>query len=215
MPIDLRAMDNLSFIRGAIERAGSFTAVSGMGQSVVGITALGAAWIAARQMTRDRWVWVWVAEAMAALLISGWAIARKAEKRDLPLFTRASRRFALSFGLPIAVGALLTPPLLNSGAGDCIPGLWLALYGTGIVTGGLFSVAIVPVMGICFVLLGACALYAPPGWGDLFMAAGFGGLHIGFGIAIARKLLAPFHSKRRAIQRRSRIAEMSASMWSR
>ena len=187
MPIDLRAMDNLSFIRGAIERAGSFTAVSGMGQSVVGITALGAAWIAARQMTRDRWVWVWVAEAMVALLISAWAIARKAEKRDLPLFTRASRRFALSFGLPIAVGAFLTPPLLNSGAGDYIPGLWLALYGTGIVTGGLFSVAIVPVMGICFVLLGACALYAPPGWGNLFMAAGFGGLHIGFGIAIARR----------------------------
>jgi hypothetical protein len=180
-------MDNLSFIRGAIERAGSFTAVSGMGQAAVGVTALGAAWIAARQASRDRWVWVWVAEALLALLISAWAIARKAEARDLPLFTGASRRFALSFGLPIVIGALLTPPLLRSGAGDEIPGLWLALYGTGIVTGGLFSVAIVPMMGICFVLLGACALYGPPGWGDVLMAAGFGGLHIAFGIAIARR----------------------------
>ncbi len=187
VPIHLRAIDNLSFIRGAIERAGSFTAVSGIGQTLVGISALGAAWIAARQTTRDRWVWVWVAEALFALLTSAWAIARKAEARELPLFTGASRRFALSFGLPIAVGALLTPTLLRSGAGDEVPGLWLALYGTGIITGGLFSVAIVPVMGICFVLLGAAALYAPPGWGDLFMAAGFGGLHIVFGIAIARR----------------------------
>jgi hypothetical protein len=187
LPIHLRAIDNLSFIRGAIERAGSFTAVSGVGQTAVGITALAAAWIAARQASRDRWVWVWVAEALLALLISAWAIARKAEARDLPLFTGASRRFALSFGLPITIGALLTPPLLRSGAADEIPGLWLALYGTGIVTGGLFSVAIVPVMGICFVLLGACALYGPPGWGDILMAAGFGGIHIAFGIAIARR----------------------------
>ena len=180
-------MDNLSFIRGAIERAGSFTAVSGRGQTAVGVTALAAAWIAAGQTSRERWAWVWVAEALFALLISAWAIARKAEARDLPLFTGAGRRFALAFGLPIAVGALLTPPLLRSGAGDELPGIWLSLYGTGILTGGLFSVAIVPVMGICFVLLGACALYGRPAWGDPLMAAGFGGLHIAFGIAIARR----------------------------
>jgi len=187
VPLHLRAMDNLSFIRGAIERAGAFTAVSGKGQILVGLTALVAAWIAAGQPSRGRWVWVWVAEAILALLISAWAIARKARTADLPLFTGAGRKFALSFGLPIAVGALATPPLLHSSAADRLPGLWLALYGTGIVTGGLFSVSVVPVMGICFVLLGACALYGPPAWGDPIMAAGFGGLHIAFGIAIARR----------------------------
>jgi hypothetical protein len=180
-------MDNLSFIRGAIERAASFTAVSGKGQAVVGLTALVAAWIAAGQTSRSRWVWVWVAEALLALLISAWAIAKKARASDVPLFTGASRKFALAFGLPIAVGALVTPPLLQSSAADRLPGLWLALYGTGIVTGGLFSVAIVPFMGLCFVLLGACALYGPPVWGDPLMALGFGGLHVAFGIAIARR----------------------------
>jgi len=180
-------MDNLSFIRGAIERAGTFTAVSGTGQAAVGVTAFAAAWIAAGQVSRERWVLVWVAEALAALLVSIWAIAKKARKAELPLFTGASRKFALSFGLPILVGALLTPPLLRSGASDRIPGLWLILYGAGIVTGGLFSVAVVPVMGLCFMLLGACALYGPATWGDPLMAAGFGGLHIAFGIAIARR----------------------------
>jgi len=188
LPLHLRAMDNLSFIRGAIERAGSFTAVSGKGQALVGLTALAAAWIAARSATRTEWVWVWIAEAVVALLISVWAIARKAREAGLPLFTGASRKFALSFGLPVLVGALATPPLLSSGVGsDRIPGLWLALYGTGIVTGGLFSVAIVPVMGLCFILLGSCGLYGPPAWGDALMAAGFGGLHLVFGIAIARR----------------------------
>ncbi len=187
LPLHLRAMDNLSFIRGAIERAAAFTAVSGTGQTAVGVTALLAAWIAAGQTTRGRWVAVWVAEAFLALLISAWAIAGKARAAGLPLFTGASRRFALGFGLPIAVGALATPPLLQSGAADRLPGIWLALYGTGIVAGGLFSVAVVPVMGLCFVLLGVCALYGPPAWGNLAMAAGFGGLHIAFGIAIVRR----------------------------
>ncbi|HEX9408952.1 MAG TPA: hypothetical protein VGA23_04810 [Methylomirabilota bacterium] len=187
LPLHLRAMDNLSFIRGAIERAGSFTAVSGKGQTLVGLTALLAAWIAAGQPSRSRWAWVWVGEALLALLISAWAIVRKARAADLTVFTDAGRKFALSFGLPIAVGALATPPLLHSSAADRLPGLWLALYGTGIVTGGLFSVAVVPVMGMCFVLLGACALYGPAAWGDPIMAAGFGGLHIAFGIAIARR----------------------------
>jgi hypothetical protein len=187
VPLHARAMDNLSYIRGAIEAAGSFTAVSGLGQALVGITALLAAWIAAGRATREAWIWVWVAEALLALLISAWAIAVKARRTDLPLFTGASRKFALSFGLPVLVGALLTPPLLHSGASDRIPGIWLALYGTGIVTGGLFSVAVVPVMGLCFILLGAAGLYGPAAWGDALMALGFGGLHIGFGVAIARR----------------------------
>ena len=187
LPLHARAMDNLSYIRGAIEAAGSFTAVPGLGQVLVGITALAAAWIAAGRATREAWIWVWVTEALLALLISAWAIAVKARRAELPLFTGASRKFALSFGLPVLVGALLTPPLLHSGASDRIPGIWLTLYGTGIVTGGLFSVAVVPVMGLCFILLGAAGLYGPAAWGDALMALGFGGLHIGFGVAIAKR----------------------------
>jgi|SRR6185295_14765944 len=187
VPLHARAMDNLSYIRGAIETAGAFTAVSGLGVSLVGVTALLAAWIAAGRATREGWILVWVAEALVAILISAWATAVKARAADLPLFTGASRKFALSFGLAVAVGALLTPPLLHSSASDRIPGMWLSLYGTGIVTGGLFSVPAVPVMGLCFVLLGVAGLFGPAAWGDVLMAAGFGGLHLGFGLAIARR----------------------------
>jgi hypothetical protein len=61
----------------------------------------------------------------------------------------------------------------------------LLLYGTAIVTGGAFSVRAVPIMGLCLMALGAGALFAPATWGNLFMAAGFGMVHIAFGFWIA------------------------------
>jgi len=68
-----------------------------------------------------------------------------------------------------------------------IAGVWLLLYGTGVVTGGAFSIRIVPLMGLCFMVLGAVTLFCPPSWGNALLASGFGGLHIVFGAVIARK----------------------------
>jgi hypothetical protein len=68
-----------------------------------------------------------------------------------------------------------------------LPGVWLLLFGTAVATGGAFSVRVVPIMGICFMVLGACALVAPASLGNVLLAAGFGGLHLAFGIVIAVK----------------------------
>jgi hypothetical protein len=96
------------------------------------------------------------------------------------------RRFAYSFAPPIFVGALLTVLLARIGFTGAIPGVWLLLYGTGVVTGGAFSIRLVPLMGLCFMVLGAVALFCPWSWGNAFLAAGFGGFHIIFGAVIAR-----------------------------
>ena len=182
-----RAMDNLRYIRETMERASSFTAVPGWGQVAIGVTALAATYLAAHQPTARGWLGTWLAEAIIALLIAGWLMDRKARALGAPLLSGPGRKVAFSLSPPLVVGALLTVVLFRARLTEAIPGMWLLLYGTGVVTGGMFSVSIVPVMGICFMILGAGTLFAPASWGNWFMAAGFGGLHIVFGTIIARK----------------------------
>jgi hypothetical protein len=182
-----RAIDNLRYIRETMERASSFTAVPGWGQVAIGVTALIATYVGARQPTARAWLGTWLAEAVIALLIAGWLIDRKARKTGVPLLSGPGRKVAFSLSPPMIVGALLTVVLFQSGLTRVIPGTWLLLYGTGVVAGGMFSVRVVPVMGICFMVMGAAALFVPPAWGTWFMAGGFGGLHIIFGAIIARK----------------------------
>lgn len=131
-----RAMANLSYIRNTMERATAFTAVPGWGGVGIGLTALAAAALAAAQPTPEGWLQVWVAEAVLAGAIGGVALARKAGRVEAPVLSRPARRFLLSFAPPIAVGALLTLVLYRGGMTRALPGTWLLLYGTGVVTGG-------------------------------------------------------------------------------
>jgi len=177
-----RAMDNLAFIRDTMEAAGSFTAVSGWGMVAVGIIATIAATVASAQHSVLRSIYVWIAAAVLAPCVMLWAIVRKARRAHVPLLSGPGRKFLLSFSPPMLVGALLV--LYRAGVVVAIPGTWLLLYGTAVVAGGAFSVRIVPVMGICFMLAGTLALFTPSTWNDWIMAAAFGGLHIAFGIPI-------------------------------
>lgn len=182
-----RAMDNLQFIRETMERASAFTGISGWGQVAIGFSAIAASIISARQATFKAWLAVWMAEAVVSLLIAGWSMDRKARAAQLPLLSGPGRKVAFSLSPPLFVGGLLTVVLYRAGLTNSIPGVWLLLYGTGVVTGGMFSVSVVPIMGLCFMALGAVALFTPPYLANYFLAAGFGGLHIVFGVIIARR----------------------------
>lgn len=185
--MDDRARDNLRYIRETMERAGAFTAVPGWGGVAMGITAIGAAAIAARQATFSAWLATWGVEAAIAIFIAGWSTFTKLRASGTSLLTGPGRRFVYSFAPPLLVGALLTVVLAPMGGRSVIPGIWLLLYGTGVTTGGAFSIRVVPLMGLCFIVLGAVALFSPANWGDIFLAIGFGGFHILFGAVIARK----------------------------
>jgi hypothetical protein len=180
-------LEQLAYIRKTMESAGSFTAVPGRGQVVIGLTALLAAYIAAGQGSPLRWLDVWLMEAGLALAIAGYAIARKAKRAGQSLSTVPTRKFAMNFVPPLLAGALLTWALVTAGALSFIPGAWMLLYGAAVITGGAFSVGIVPVMGVCFFTLGAVSLFTPASWANYELALGFGVLHIIFGVVIARR----------------------------
>jgi hypothetical protein len=181
-----RALDNLSYIRETMERATAFTGVPGWGGVAMGLSALVASWLAARQASPRGWLEVWLVEGVVAFLIGAWSLGRKSIRVQGPGFNRPARRFLLSFAPPLLVGALLTAVLWQAGQSVLLPGTWLLLYGTGVVTGGAFSVKAVPLMGILLMMVGAVVLLWPA-WGNAGMAAGFGAVQIGFGVFIARR----------------------------
>ena len=182
-----RAAENLRFIRDVMARAGEFTAVPGWGGVLMGLTALAAAAAAARQPSTERWLAVWTAEAAVAVFVGAVAMVVKAGASGQSLGTGPARRFALSFAPPILAAAVLSLALYRVGAVAALPATWLLLYGTAVVAGGAFSVRPVPLMGLCFMGVGVVAAFAPRSWADPLLAAGFGGLHIAFGLLIARR----------------------------
>jgi hypothetical protein len=186
-PVAPNVADDLRFIRDTMERSAAFTAVSGWGHVVLGGTAFAAALLASRQVSPFGWLRVWLAEALVAAAIGLLACTWKANRSGLPLFSGPARKAALGLAPPLVAGAFLTFLLFRSGLESALPAMWLLLYGAGIMTGGAFSVPIVPVMGLCFMLLGGLTVLGPANWGNWFLAAGFGGLHIVFGLSIARR----------------------------
>jgi hypothetical protein len=161
---------------------------------VLGVTALAASAYAGSLPAAPvygeahaRWLWVWMFEALLAAGLGVAALLFKAMRAGDAIINGPGRRFGLGVLPPFIVGAVLTYVLWHAKQLQLLPGVWLLCYGTGVVTGGAFSMRVVPVMGICFMILGALALLTPPAWQAWLLAAGFGVLHIVFGLIIARR----------------------------
>jgi len=185
-PADSGALDDLRFIRQTMERSAAFTAVPGWGMVIAGVTTLPIAWIASHHPLDMRWLEIWIAEAVLAVALAMISIHRKAVRSGLPWTSGPGRKVLSSLVPPMAAAALLTTPLFRANLAYALPGMWLLLYGVGVITAGAYSVPVVPVMGGAFMVLGAATLLMPiPG--NWAMAVGFGGLHIVFGIWIARR----------------------------
>jgi hypothetical protein len=181
------AIANLRYIRDTMESASAFTAVPGWGGVAMGLSAVGAALLATRTDRPAEWLGVWLADAALALVVGGSTMAHKARGAGQSVSSGAGRRFLLGLAPPIAAAAVLTAVLARSGAWSVIPGTWLLLYGVGVMAGGAFSVRLVPLLGALFMLLGTVAFVLPAAWGDALLALGFGGLHVAFGLVIARR----------------------------
>ena len=181
------ALDQLHFIRHTMESATSFTAVPGWGTVALGLTAIAAALVARSLDSRVIWVLLWLGEAVLAGLISLVAMVKKTGSLAKLAASIPARKCALSLVPPLAAGGVLTLIMMDHHLYGILPGMWLMLYGVAVITGGAFSVRVVPVMGICFAVFGTIALALPASWANGIMAAGFGGLHVLFGMIIARK----------------------------
>ncbi|SPE34991.1 conserved membrane hypothetical protein [Candidatus Sulfopaludibacter sp. SbA3] len=180
-------MDNLRYIRGTMERAGSFTAVPGLGGVLMGSTALVAAWLATSVRGSGHWIGIWTVECAVGVLIGLIGATMKARRMRSPLLNGPGRKFLAGFAPAIFAGAILTIVFRDEGMLWFLPGIWLLLYGTAVLSAGWGSVRVVPLMGLCFMITGTVSLLLPELPGNILLAAGFGGLHIVFGTIIAVK----------------------------
>lgn len=182
-----RAIDNLQFIRDTMERSTHFTAVPGYGGIFMGVTAIAAAAVANLQFAFRDWLVVWLAEAFLAFAIGLFAMWQKSKITKTSLVSAPAKKFAMSFLPPLLCGVLITYGIWRFGHFEMMIPVWILCYGAAVTCGGAFSVKAVPIMGWCFIALGAVAFILPPEFGNLMMALSFGLLHIVFGIIIARK----------------------------
>jgi hypothetical protein len=180
-----RAVADLRFIRRTMEGAAAFTTLSGAGLVAIGLTALGAGPLAG--WTPDpAWLRVWLAEAALAVALGVLTTVWKTRSAGLPLLAGPLRKFGLALAAPSVAGAALTLALARGGLYAMLPGVWLMLYGSGLLAGGAFSIRLVPSMGACFLGLGVLTTLAPPALGPIALLFGFGGLHVVFGALVMR-----------------------------
>jgi hypothetical protein len=184
--VSSQAADDLTFIRSAMERSSTFTAVPGVGGMVIGAIALIAAAVGGAQEIGGRWLVTWLAAAALSVVVEVGAMARKAHRAGVTLTGPPARRFAIVIAAPLLAGAALTYELWTIGNFSVMVPVWLLLYGAGVLSAGMFSVPVVRALGICFMSAGLASIVTPTEWGTLWLAVGFGGLHIGFGAYIAR-----------------------------
>ncbi|MDH3628189.1 MAG: hypothetical protein OEV00_07530 [Acidobacteriota bacterium] len=185
--LQAHAEDNLRFIRKTMESTAAFTAVPGWGGVWMGVVGLLATGITLFPVGQSHWQAVWFSAAAVALGLGSITLLHKSRKAGVQVYRGAGRRFLFCLTPPIVAAAVLTLVLRRVDAIESIPGTWLLLYGTAVVTAGVVSVRIVPLLGLCFMTLGACAFFTPFSWTPLWMGVGFGGLHIVFGLIIARR----------------------------
>jgi hypothetical protein len=182
-----RAMADLRFIRETLATATAFTALSGMGFVAIGVGALLTYALAGQIGDPVLRLAAWVADAAVSVGIGAMSSAWKARRLGQSLLSGPFRKFLMGLAPAIGVGAVLSVAAIRWNTLDRLPGLWLLLYGSGLIAAGAFSVPVVPLMGGCFLALGAVAAFSPASWGQALLALGFGGLHVVFGLRIARR----------------------------
>ena len=182
-----RAMDNLKFIRETMERSTHFTAVPGYGGVLMGVTAIVAAYIAHTQIYRRDWLITWLVEACLAFAIGLLAMWQKSKLADTSLLSVPAKKFAFGFTPALICGIAITLGLWRFEHFEVMAPVWMLLYGAAVVTGGAFSVRVIPVMGWIFMAIGAIGFALPAVYGDILMGTSFGLTHIVFGAIIARR----------------------------
>jgi len=117
----------------------------------------------------------------AALITSTFFTWRKARRSQLPIWDIASKRLAVNMAIPLAAGGFFVLGLLDHSGWNYIAPSCLVFYGLALVNASKYTLTDIRYLGLLEISLGCINMYYPHE-GLYFWAAGFGILHIIYGL---------------------------------
>lgn len=183
--LDSHAMATLRYIRESMDAAGG-VAVPGSAGIAMGIVGLAATAMSLIPNFASHWFAIWLVAAAIAALAGALLMTRSASMVSFVGTGKPGRKLLLGLMPSLFAGAVMTAVLWKANYLGAAPGIWLLLYGCALISAGVVTKVIVRWMGGCFVALGMLALVTPQEVQIPLLGLGFGGMHILFGVLIAR-----------------------------
>jgi hypothetical protein len=195
-----QSLEALRDIRRMMERSSRFISLSGLSGVSAGIFALVGAYIAhqlirhyglnadtepfpaeARDIFQLQMLGLAAAVLVVALATSTWFTWRKARKSQLPIWDHASKRLAVNMMIPLAAGGFFVLGLMTRSDWTYVAPTCLVFYGLALVNASKYTLTDIRYLGLLEIALGCISMYFPHE-GLYFWAAGFGVLHIIYGL---------------------------------
>ncbi|PKD43859.1 hypothetical protein [Rhodohalobacter barkolensis] len=186
-------IQDIAEIRSMMERSSKFASLSGWAGILAGIYALGGAFAAyilfgfnpdelnytSSNLTNV--ILLAIGVLGLALITAIYLSWRKARSKDEKVWNATSKRLLISMAIPLVSGGVLILVLLAHGLTGLAAPLMLIFYGLALVNAGHFTISEVKIMGIVQITLGLLSTWFIE-YGLLLWAAGFGAVHIIYGI---------------------------------
>ena len=190
-----QSLETLQDIKRMMERSSRFISLSGLSGVSAGVCALIGAWIAygwiypetrsydlsLRETLLTRMVILALGVLVAALATSTFFTWRKARRSQLPIWDHASKRLAVNMAIPLVAGGFFVLGLLDHAGWQYVAPACLVFYGLALVNASKYTLTDIRYLGLLEIVLGCINMYYPH-QGLYFWAAGFGALHIVYGL---------------------------------
>ena len=209
MDSENKPVQTLEEIKQMMDRGSRFVSLSGWSGVAAGICALIAAWLAGKkfnqyginesdylkpnytndanflQFQRDLLMLALITFA-AAFFFAFLFTWLRSKKTGVPVWGFTARKVIINVAVPMVVGALFIWRITVLGAYGLVAPACLLFYGLALINGSKYTVSEVRYLGYMQIVLGIISLWTMS-YGLYFWAAGFGVLHILYGIMMWNK----------------------------
>jgi len=205
MPNRNEPIQALEEIKQIMDRSSRFVTLSGWSGVAAGICALAAAWLAAKRLNgyvineadyapspvsdnnlNHDLLLLAIITFAAAFFFAFLFTYLRSRKTGVPVWGFTARKVMINVAVPMIVGALFIWRITDIGMYGLVTPSCLIFYGLALINGSKYTVSEVRYLGYLELVLGIVNLWETR-YGLYFWAAGFGVLHILYGIVMWNK----------------------------